>query len=687
LIGRRGSQRKNSDSSLDRRSSAQKYLRQDLKMSPRGKSDAKQSSRRLGKSMGSQSEKRKSFSRGKSSGRSSPDFGNKHSESEYRLETFGKREEKSKRIYDQDGLSIKNTNNSRKAKTSHDWKKDGRRRDNNLKPSSAAGSRSRSRNRDPKSGFKDNRLNRSGNFKSERSGNTSYKSSKSGRATSSYDDPRFSKHLSSKMAKKRGKPLNFNEKKEKREKDWMLDYKAHRPILHFSDRFEEPVNRTKSYLISLNGVKGIPEADIPQLKGKGVTPTVIYSCTLYDDRDREFIGRTYSSRPIQLNPGFKETNQNSRDFIFMHTANQDKHLSLIIEAYLEIVELENKNKINYVSLGFGKFELFGDKGVAVATSLPMFRGTPRYLVNKDPFNDFTKHVCSISVQIKEYNILNKIKALIPSSTLCGMNDVIPGIVGGKMGLKRVDNVLCGTEDIILSQLQLDASRKFEDKFERFLEDLIFEKHKAIDELEPKATLQRLGYPRIVERKLYVNYDNTWRSSDEKLFVALEVPKNDSYAGAGHVEVKDFIIDPNTVLIFKIEFLTEIPTDDRKKKEKASFTIAWGYFLPNYNGEGEIMTGPLECELKVGPGMTPDGSILWTPDPKDNDSFIFELSGELDPSGKFDPNSVNKRVREKIPDLRVEDSDQDSKFNFNTSDRYEGDKALPGNNTMSRDLRK
>ena len=277
MIGRRGSQRKNSDSSLDRRSSAQKYLRQDLKMSPRGKSDAKQSSRRLGKSMGSQSEKRKSFSRGKSSGRSSPDFGNKHSESEYRLETFGKREEKSKRIYDQDGFSIKNTNNSRKAKTSHDWKKDGRRRDNNLKPSSAAGSRSRSRNRDPKSGFKDNRLNRSGNFKSERSGNTSYKSSKSGRATSSYDDPRFSKHLSSKMAKKRGKPLNFNEKKEKREKDWMLDYKAHRPILHFSDRFEEPVNRTKSYLISLNGVKGIPEADIPQLKGKGVTPTVIYS--------------------------------------------------------------------------------------------------------------------------------------------------------------------------------------------------------------------------------------------------------------------------------------------------------------------------------------------------------------------------------------------------------------------------
>lgn len=149
-----------------------------------------------------------------------------------------------------------------------------------------------------------------------------------------------------------------------------------------------------------------------------------------------------------------------------------------------------------------------------------------------------------------------------------MNDVIPGIIGGKMGLKRDSNVFCNTEDIILSQIQLDASRKFEDKFSLFLDNLVFEKYKEINELEPKATLQRLGYPRIVERKMYISYDNTWRGSDDKVFIALGKSRNDTYSCSGHVEVKDFIIDPNTVLIFKIEFLVEMPTNERKKKEKS-----------------------------------------------------------------------------------------------------------------------
>jgi hypothetical protein len=64
----------------------------------------------------------------------------------------------------------------------------------------------------------------------------------------------------------------------------------------------------------------------------------------------------------------------------MHTSSKDQNLSLIIEAYLEIVELDNKNKTNYVSLGYSIFLLFSPKGQAVETSLPMYLGSPRFLV-------------------------------------------------------------------------------------------------------------------------------------------------------------------------------------------------------------------------------------------------------------------------------------------------------------------
>jgi len=66
-----------------------------------------------------------------------------------------------------------------------------------------------------------------------------------------------------------------------------------------------------------------------------------------------------------------------------------------------------------------------------------------------------------------------------------------------------------------------------------------------------------------------------------------------YEARGYVEVNDFIIDPSVALTFKIEFRLDMPTKDKKKKETAFFTIAWGYYLPSFNSKGEVVQDKID----------------------------------------------------------------------------------------------
>lgn len=140
-----------------------------------------------------------------------------------------------------------------------------------------------------------------------------------------------------------------------------------------------------------------------------------------------------------------------------------------------------------------------------------------------------------------------------------------------------------------------------------------------------------------------------------MFIALQSPIGNRYEAKSFIEVNNFLIDPSIALTFKIEFRLDMPTQDKKKKETAFFTLAWGYYLPDFNTNGEMIQGPFDCELKMGPGVTPDGSPLWTPESKENEKFKLELFADIIPKGKFDPNSIDMTVRAQPPSLTVSGS--------------------------------
>lgn len=92
---------------------------------------------------------------------------------------------------------------------------------------------------------------------------------------------------------------------------------------------EQPSKDTMSYLILIESLSNIPADSIEALKQKGAKATLNYSVTLYDDKDREFIGRSYVSRPIQLNPTYRETV--NKEFVFFHTTSKTENICSIIE--------------------------------------------------------------------------------------------------------------------------------------------------------------------------------------------------------------------------------------------------------------------------------------------------------------------------------------------------------------------
>ena len=142
-------------------------------------------------------------------------------------------------------------------------------------------------------------------------------------------DTRLSDHIDRKLSKKAYKSPDFQQSKAKKEKEWILDFRSHRSIASPLNKLDEPHADTISYLLIINAVNSIPSENILQLKQKGTKALVNYSVTLYDQKERDYFGRSYTSRPIQLNPTSKDTI--NKEFIYIHTASKSPEICAIVE--------------------------------------------------------------------------------------------------------------------------------------------------------------------------------------------------------------------------------------------------------------------------------------------------------------------------------------------------------------------
>lgn len=247
----------------------------------------------------------------------SPGFGRNSEYNDDRLETFGRKDDHEPRSQYTPGFKGSQPMNREENNDPNKQRPFGSQSEYRGKPPPPGGNRDRYEGKDR--GTRTTNVNpppRRGNTGDPR--RSQYEGSQRGGRPVSTADSRLNEHIDRKLSKKGFREPNFIENKKTREKGWMLDYNSHKPIPSKLNKTNENPKDTVSYIIIINGVTGIPAENIPQLKDKNKKATVNYCVTMYEEKEREFFGRTYFSKPIQTTPSGKETE--NKEFIYIHTA-------------------------------------------------------------------------------------------------------------------------------------------------------------------------------------------------------------------------------------------------------------------------------------------------------------------------------------------------------------------------------
>ena len=135
---------------------------------------------------------------------------------------------------------------------------------------------------------------------------------------------------------------------------------------------------TRSYLISIKGVQGVPAQEVNA--GSGLMPMqgaryfMEYYMTLFNKdigTHGSFYGRTYRSQPIPLKDAGGTWNHSTEDFVYFHTNYIEKTSFLVVECVLvrDVAGLKS-----YSSAGYALCDIFQFKGM---DTVELTKGTPR----------------------------------------------------------------------------------------------------------------------------------------------------------------------------------------------------------------------------------------------------------------------------------------------------------------------
>ena len=83
-------------------------------------------------------------------------------------------------------------------------------------------------------------------------------------------------------------------------------------------------------------------------------------------------------------------------------------------------------------------------------------------------------------------------------------------------------------------------------------------------------------------------------------------------------IKNFIKHPLVALIFRVEYRATIPMNDHN--EQMFFTLGFNMHLPDFNAAGELSDSPIDTTFNMGPGISPQGELLWDPNSQDSNFY-------------------------------------------------------------------
>lgn len=113
----------------------------------------------------------------------------------------------------------------------------------------------------------------------------------------------------------------------------------------------------------------------------------------------------------------------------------------------------------YVSVGYGSFNL--DQSSDKEFAVNVLRGSPREMLLKKAFTGSTgvnqPKNGAFKIEIKDIKSFNDLKRLIPANTLAGKGDIVPGLQGGKLVLKKSDLHFSPTQKVTVYPVEIEMS--------------------------------------------------------------------------------------------------------------------------------------------------------------------------------------------------------------------------------------
>lgn len=330
---------------------------------------------------------------------------------------------------------------------------------------------------------------------------------------------------------------------------------------------------------------------------------------------------------------------------YLTRLDKSSNVSLVLE--IQILELGERQELFATNfLGWIEFSAFSE----VKTRVNLKRGSANILLN--PKSSIAENTATtVAIELVSCPDLLKIRHLLPESTLCGFDEIIPGLQG-----RRLPNT---TEPAI--QLMIEPSYRFFFSGIQILIPQATEKEilriaQRFKEKKYEKQAENLTFNDLVihERRLVVIFHNGWTAvnsrgvSNYSLLIEagakdMGLSKNNepliytSLEYSGIMEVDNIFPDEYGLFIFQLEYLITFTTPTRNK-DSLKLILGW---LPYIFTEENFQQAQISIQedLMRGPGKNFNNERIAELTTLNEDNQII-LLGNLGVSEKIAQSTLN-----------------------------------------------